>query len=102
MHHGIGHMVEYPPPRHQTWGPICPPSYPLPPATASGGHHWRPVQTCSLEDLPPPPPLVLTTSSLVVATETHTVGKRSSYWNAVLWWYSIQCKFNGNVCIQLI
>ena len=20
----------------------------------SDGHHWRPVQTCSLEDLPPP------------------------------------------------
>ena len=24
------------------------------PAVTSGGHHWRPVQTCSLQNLPPP------------------------------------------------
>ena len=29
------------------------------PLLTSGCHHWRPVQTCSLEDLPPP---VLTSS----------------------------------------
>ena len=35
-------------PRHQTLGPI-----PLPSVRTSGGHHWRPVHTCSFEDLPP-------------------------------------------------
>ena len=28
----------------------------------SGGHHWRPVQTCSLENIPPPLISVLTSS----------------------------------------
>ena len=37
----------------------------------SGGHHWRPVQTCSLEDLPRNRYL-----QQVVATETCTVSKR--------------------------
>ena len=31
------------------------------PLQTSGGHHWRPVKTCSLEDLPPPP-FILTSS----------------------------------------
>ena len=35
------------PPRHQTWDTLL---------KTSGGHHWRPIQTCSFED----PPLVLT------------------------------------------
>ena len=35
----------------------------------SDGHHWRPVQTCPLEDLPSPLP--------VVATETCTVDKQA-------------------------
>ena len=66
MHHGIGrvgyplptcasHLGTYPPlvpppPRHQTWGTT--PSLLL---LTSGGHHWRHVQTCSLEDLTPHP-----------------------------------------------
>ena len=37
----------YPPLRNQTWG-----SPPL--LVTSGGHHWRPVQTCSFGDNPPP------------------------------------------------
>ena len=41
-------------PAHQTWGPLSPASGhqtwdPRPPLVTSGGHHWRPVQTCSLE-----------------------------------------------------
>ena len=43
----------------------------------SGGHHWRPVQTCSLEDLTPPPTQVLITSG------GHWSGRYTSYWNAV-------------------
>ena len=45
----------------------------------SGGHHWRPLQTCSLED---PLPSVLTSSG-----EGCTVGAsrlHASYWNAFL------------------
>ena len=48
MHHGIGHIAGYPsPPQTSDLG-----TYPL--LLISGGHHCRPVQTCSLEDLPPP------------------------------------------------
>ena len=52
MHHGIGHMVGYPSLWISNVG-----TYP-PPGTSdllltSGGHQWRLVQTCSLEDLPP-------------------------------------------------
>ena len=40
----------------------------------SGGHHWRPVQKCSLED-PPLPLLVLTSGGMV--TKVRTVGKQA-------------------------
>ena len=40
-------------PRHQTWDQ---PPTPMPLLVISGGHHWRPVQICSLEDTPHPPP----------------------------------------------
>ena len=43
--------------RHRTWLP-----YPSPPAAA--GHHWRPVQICSLEDLSPSPPSVVLTPNV--------------------------------------
>ena len=66
MHPGIGHMVRHLP-GHQTWnlGPSPPTSVlgptPTPrtsdmgvtPLLTSGGQHWKPVQTCSLEDSPP-------------------------------------------------
>ena len=39
-------------PWHQTW------DLPPPLLLTSGGHHWRPVQTCSLEDLPLPQPVL--------------------------------------------
>ena len=45
----------------------------------SGGHHWRPVQTCSVEDLLPPPHWYW---HLVVATEaggTHPTGMLSCF-----------------------
>ena len=41
----------------------------------SGGHHWRPVQTCSLEDLPLFSPPMYWYWHLVVTNETHTVDK---------------------------
>ena len=37
-------------PRHQTWEPLLCPALML---VTSGGHHYRPVQTCLLEGLPP-------------------------------------------------
>ena len=37
------------PPGHQTWDPPAP----APLLVTSSGHHWRPDQTCSLEDPPP-------------------------------------------------
>ena len=52
--------------RHQTSGPTLL-------LLTSGGHHWRPVQTCPFEDLP----LSCQYRHLVVATETHGVGKRA-------------------------
>ena len=71
MRHGIGRTVggtplwTYQPPPPP---PLNIPSHPTPfwtnppPALShthpllltSGGHHWRPVQTCALEDLPLP------------------------------------------------
>ena len=44
MHHGIGHIVGYP--QTSDLGTY-------PPMLTSGGDHWRPDQTCSLEDLHP-------------------------------------------------
>ena len=49
MHHGIGHMVGANPLDIHT-----------PSLVTSGDHHWRPVQTCSLEDIPPSPHTLLT------------------------------------------
>ena len=76
MHHGIGPMVgvcpldtPYPLPPDI---PHPPSGYTLPPLLVTfGGHHWKPVQTCSLEVLFPPHHYW----HLVVAIETHTVGK---------------------------
>ena len=69
MHHGIGHMVGYTsPPGHGTcdthplpctWGLGYPSPSPFP-LLKSGGHHWRPVQTCSFQDTHP---LLLTPGS---------------------------------------
>ena len=42
-HDALGHACPTSPSWYQTW------NLPL----TSGGHHWRPVQTCSLEDLAP-------------------------------------------------
>ena len=53
-----------PPPGHGTWVPI-----PFPLLVTSGGHHWRPVHTCSLEGLP------YQYWHLVVATEACAAGK---------------------------
>ena len=60
------------------------PGYPTRPPTwdlllTSSGHHWRPVQTCLLEDLPPIPHQI-GTDNLVVTTEaggTHPTGMLS-------------------------
>ena len=66
-----------PPPQHQTWGPASLRHQTWGPALllTSGGDHWRPVQTCSFEDLPP---LVLTSSG------SHRSRWYAPYWNAVL------------------
>ena len=62
------------PPQHQTYG--LPPKLLWSsdmvsnPCTTDTGHHWRRVQTCSLNDIPPNQ-----YRHLVVATETCTVGK---------------------------
>ena len=49
----------HPLPIHQTWDPPSPSTLdirygppPRPPLVTFGGHHWKPVQTCSLEDPP--------------------------------------------------
>ena len=44
MHHSIGYVVG--------GTPVIP--YPLLGYPTCGGHHWRPVETCSLEALPTP------------------------------------------------
>ena len=65
-----GHTLP-PPPRH-----TLPPGHTIPPLdilyhllVTSSGHHWRPVQSCSLE-------APHHYWHLVVATKTHTFGKR--------------------------
>ena len=48
-------MVGYPSPGHGTWIPYPPemgPGFCTPLLPASGGHHWGPVQACSLGNLP--------------------------------------------------
>ena len=65
-------MVGYPP----DIKPDEPTLPPQPLLLTSGGDHWKPVQTCSLEDLPPPPP-PHPHQFLVVTTKTGTIGKRA-------------------------
>ena len=50
-------------PRHQSWD-----SQPIPLLVSSGGPHWRPVQTCSLEDTP----------HRHLVAEARTVGKQAA------------------------
>ena len=50
-----------------------------PPLVTSGGHYWRPVQTCSLED-PPNQCHLLTVEGVMVSTS----GQYASYWNDFL------------------
>ena len=68
MHHGIA--LGY---------PTLPLGYPTPtPLLTSDGHHWRYVQSCSLEDLNPtnpPLPLVLTSNG------DHQSMRYAYYWN---------------------
>ena len=62
----------YPPPPHTHTSDLG--TYlPLPLLLTSSGHHWKPVQTCSLEDLPPS----YWYWHLVVATEIRSIGKRA-------------------------
>ena len=53
----------------------------------SGGHHWRPFRTCSLEDLPPSPwywhVVVPTKTCVLLASKRYP-----SYWNVVLYKFS--------------
>ena len=53
IHDALGHS--YPQaPRYQTWNlhlPLSPDMGPTPLLLTSGGHHWRPVQTCLLENI---------------------------------------------------
>ena len=66
-----------PPSRHQTWDTLAPAM--TPPLVISGGHHWRPVQTCSLQDTSLP---VMTSGGWstygVQAGSTHPTGMLSS------------------------
>ena len=66
MHHGIAHMVGYPPPGD------------LPPhlLLTSGGHHWRFFQTCSLWG---PTHLLLTSSGVCILLECCLV--HSWFWH---------------------
>ena len=68
------------PPDMRTWVPSPPP------LLTSGGHHWRPVQTCSLEGIPTPfPSMVLTPCGSHwnmygwLADGTHPTGMLSSW-----------------------
>ena len=38
----------------------------------SSGHHWRPVQTCSLEDLPPLSMVYLVVKHIQLASKCYT------------------------------
>ena len=69
MHRDMGPHPQIP---YQTW------DLPPPPLLTSGGHRWRPVQTCSLENQHLPyPPNPHRYWDLVMATATRTVGKRA-------------------------
>ena len=59
-----------------TWYPLALAQPPV----LSGGHHWRPVQTCSFQD--PHPPVL--TSCGYCSTMIGANGWYGSYWNAFL------------------
>ena len=69
--------------RHGTYPPLL--------LLTSGGHHWRPVQSCSLENLSRLP-TVLTSSGGRQNTFGLASGRYVSYWNAILY-------FNINILI---
>ena len=70
MHHGIGHMVGGTP----LWDLLL---------LASGGHHWRPVQTCSIEALTPSPTHPHTTI-FIILSKNHEIDKIWSEERALL------------------
>ena len=94
------HTRPCPPPGHGTLEPLPPwdlkdplpqlspldmgpQPWPHPLLVTSWGHHWRPVQTCSLQD----PPWCIH----LMAVEADTVsasGRYTSYWNAFLFKYA--------------
>ena len=89
-------MVGYPSPGHGTWIPYPPemgPGFSTPLLPASGGHHWGPVQACSLGNLPhgtdsywwPPKHIKLASRQY------------ASYWNAVLF-FLFEWDFNQLQC----
>ena len=59
----------YSPPPTSDNEPLSAPTIPL--LVTSGGHYWRPVETCSLEDPPKP---ILTSGG---DTESCTIAKRA-------------------------
>ena len=86
-------VTTLPPTRHGTWVPTR-----LPLLPTSGGHHWRPVQTCSLwGHTPPPPPVVLTPSSGLRNMYGCQAGSYTSYLNAFL--FIVTCKQTLPMCV---
>ena len=74
-------------PRHQTWG-LTPPHSPTPTLLlTSGGHHRRPVQTCSLRTYPPAHwywHLVVATEWVVrILLECCLVANSVYFWNLI-------------------
>ena len=86
--------------RNQTWdSPIPDIRHGEPPSPSpsrhqtSGGHHWRPVQTCLLEEPHPQPPLLTSgghqntqdwpSKHTRLAIKTHTIGHQNTHdWQA--------------------
>ena len=66
------------------------------PLLTSGGHHWRPVQTCLLEDLHPS-----WYWHLVVATETHSITNYQEDGTHLTWMLSCPSLFSSNNQNQL-
>ena len=78
---------------HGTWVTFLPlnmgPGYRTPPLRISGGHEWKPVQTCSLEDL-----LLHWYWYLAATTESRTLasGRYASYCGAFLFFLALRLR----------
>ena len=101
IHDVLELTVQHPPPPAWTWdlrnpSPSCcrgDETSGTPMLMTSGGHHWRPVQICSIQDPLPQHPVAVEAGAVSVS------GWYASYWNAFLFIAKITSPVTHDDCM---